>query len=103
MMRGFKIEKKNDGDDEMSDCEPLRGKRVECPEYLDMDGFDFAAVKSAVRGLIKYHEDKIKNMIEHIEAREYSERDINEMIRWIQAEYYAIQNIEEWFEDVING
>jgi len=41
-------------------CEPLRGKRVQCPEYLDMDGFDYEAVKSAVEFYKKYRYDAMK-------------------------------------------
>ena len=40
----------------MSDCEPLQGKRVQYPEYLDMDGFNFndVDVASACKFYKKY-------------------------------------------------
>jgi len=82
--------------------EPLKGKRVwyrdMIPAYTEDD------IKSAVAGLIKFHEDRIEELIERIV--EYSDWSISDetycdLLREIKKEYESIMAIEHWLEDVI--
>jgi hypothetical protein len=97
--------------------EPLKGKEM----YWDSDKgdsfpfFEPSDVKSAVSGLIKFHEDRIEKLIKTMET--YNVKSIDDMIRdddigpdtvWaigimnmINNEYESINAIEHWLEDVI--
>jgi hypothetical protein len=80
---------------------PLKGKRVQCPEYLDADCFDYEDLKSAVAGLIKFHEDRIEELIKLIETSEANFEEVNITLNLIKFEYESIMAIEHWLEDVI--
>ena len=85
-------------------CEPLRGKRKELNKHLetidDNDGdlFDFDDVKSAVEGLIKYHEDEIERIIE---TPHYTTAMNAWAMAQIRVHYRELQLIQHWFWDVI--
>jgi len=62
-------------------------------------------VKSAVTGLIKFHEDRIEKIIHQLETT--WEKDVNlyssieDELEKILSDYESIMAIEHWLEDVI--
>jgi len=76
-------------------CEPLRGKR-----YQQSDEIEIKYVKSAVEGLIKYHEERIEIAIETIEGEPYHPT-MRGVLDFINHEYNALMQIEHWMEDVL--
>lgn len=86
-------------------CEPLRGKIEEFQDhYIHFKADD---IKSAVKGLIKYHEDKIEHMIKHLQESEiklqYPKNKMLEIsaLKALKNEYNVINAIELWLEDAI--
>jgi len=80
-------------------CEPLRGKR-----YQQSDEIEIKYVKSAVEGLIRYHEAKIEELIKKIDqtAMQYDYMKwIDTYVHYIKREYEDIMVIEHWLEDVL--
>ena len=97
-------------------CELLRNKGLE--DSINRDSkpsFMYKDVKSAVEGLIKYHEDVIESLIEIMKMKFIKSRcnykltsDNTKVYTGIQGtlaslhrEYSAINAIELWLEDVI--
>jgi hypothetical protein len=89
--------------------EPLRGKKVTKYATPDEEWFEVESVKSAVEGLIKYHEDIIEDLVK--ECLEPKAEAFNnslspfifesKLLLLIGLQYEAIQNIEHWMEDAI--
>ena len=90
--------------------EPLKGKELlggftvsktiaDAPEELPF--FDKDDVKSAVAGLIKFHEDRIEELIRLIEISDANFEEMNITLNLIKFEYESIMAIEHWLEDVI--
>ena len=83
-------------------CEPLRGKTKEADEVNDYDAltecFTKKDVKSAVEGLIKYHEDEIERIIE---TPHYTTAMNAWAMAQIRLHYRELQLIQHWFWDVI--
>jgi len=86
-------------------CEPLREKIHESQEGYPIGNpfiyFEPDDIKSAVEGLIKYHESIIEDFIQNLENKNWSERDKQIIVNTIEIEYDHLMNIEKWFEDVI--
>ncbi len=64
------------------------------------------AVKSALEGVIKYHEEKIKRIIVGLECMKTDdirmEATIDFMIvQMLESEYESVMILEHWLEDVI--
>jgi hypothetical protein len=93
-----------EGENKMS--EPLKEK-ISFDEMFgaSIHYFDYEDIKSAVEGLIKFHEDRIEELIQTL--IEKSERFKDEPFpTWIETEkiikeYESIMAIEHWLEDVI--
>jgi len=87
--------------------ERLKGRiiQIDCTtgkEQYDPGGghFDLSDTKSAVKGLIEYHEDTIEILIEDLKKSitdNWIEKDLLE----IKKEYKLIMIIQHWFEDAI--
>lgn len=78
-------------------CEPLRGKRLK----LGVEGdFYESDVVSAVKGLIKFHEERIEVAIEVMTGEPWHPT-MNGVFNFIEYEYEAINAIELWLEDVL--
>ena len=87
-------------------CEPLRGKICDNDghykssyeeEYIKYaNKFKVVDVKSAVEGLIKFHEDKINYLL-----KDCTEDDWLITLTFVEEEYESIMAIEKWVEDVI--
>ena len=92
-------------------CEPLKGKRINNIDvgFKTDDEFYFRRndIKSAVEGLIKYHEDKIEHMIKHLQEVEiklhYPKNKMLETAasKALKNEYKSLNAIELWLEDAI--
>jgi len=80
-------------------CEPLKDKIVYAynSDYQELE----ECLQSAVKGLIKYHEDIIETLIKGLS--DCSEEDCYTRLLFneIEIEYYALQVIEYWLEDAI--
>lgn len=92
-------------------CEPLRGSKQNNDDWHSdsvthcKEGFFYVSkVKSAVKGLIKHHEDIIEEKIKAIDntamAYDYY-KWIDAYMLSIKKEYENIQVIEHWLEDAI--
>lgn len=85
-------------------CEPLRGKKHELnPGDEILSGLyviDADDVKSAVEGLIQWHEEVIENCISALENSTHLPY-MDFLWEELQNHYKSIQAIEHWFEDVI--
>ena len=80
-------------------CEQLREKMRTLPEQpYDFDFFNFDNVKSAVEGLIKYHENSIERIIE---TTHYTEMEEIWAMAMIKHHIEEMQVIEYWMEDAI--
>ena len=98
-------------------CEPLRGKnwdfvndgyeawitKTDYSDSIDHDTEIFlkSDVKSAVVGIINYHEDIIEDFIINLESVVWSDKYRQIIVDMIGIQYDAIMNIEHWLEDVI--
>ena len=93
---------------------PLKGKirKLTNDDYDEGGGYklspsetEFARtkdIKSAVDGLIKFHEDKIEALIKEMQNEDKYELLITSVIsKIIDIEYESIMAIEHWLEDVI--
>jgi len=86
-------------------CEPLKGKIDGCGRFA------YVYVKSAVKGLIKYHEERLEYYIDSLKLvdppssdsydDEYNEKLLNGLLSAIQREYTDINAIEYWLEGAI--
>jgi hypothetical protein len=80
--------------------EPLKGKLGYIHALKSLYGDNRVVfenqLKSAVEGLIKFHEDRIDNMIKNLENNV-----IVVGLEMIIHEYESIMAIEHWLEDVI--
>jgi len=91
--------------------EPLKGKGLyccgkgltECDTLQKFDAENMVLnddIKSAVEGLIKFHEDRIEELIKDVkDFRTVYWEDI--ILAMIKIEYESIMAIEHWLEDVI--
>jgi hypothetical protein len=81
--------------------EPLKDKRKDLILYHgEYSGvvYKYGDIKSAVAGLIKFHEDKIEKLVESLKLeKKWSKLILN----YIEIEYESIMAIEHWLEDVI--
>jgi hypothetical protein len=94
--------------------EPLKGKirKLTNDDYDEGGGYklspsetEFARkkdIKSAVEGLIQFHEDRIEELIKEMQNEDKYELLITSVIsKIIDIEYESIMAIEHWLEDVI--
>jgi len=95
--------------------EPLKGKHDELISKNSLDkkatdckvGFvegiakSFECFKSAVEGLIKFHEDRIEIAIVELEGEPWHPT-MKSVFDFIDYEYESIIAIEHWLEDVIS-
>ena len=58
-------------------------------------------IKSAVSGLIKFHEDRIEELIIELEKQYEDYIEVEELTEKINIEYESIKAIEHWLDDVI--
>jgi len=79
-------------------CEPLRGKGCKDFDTGETVAFLKKNVKSAVEGLIKYHEDEIERIIE---TPHYTTAMNAWAMAQIRLHYRELQLIQHWFWDVI--
>lgn len=79
--------------------EPLKGKTR---YYLDAISIHHDKdIKSAIEGLIKFHEDRIEKLIKDCKTMDDDILFLSHYIEYIDKEYESIMAIEKWMEDVI--
>jgi len=85
--------------------EPLKGK---LPGF-EPNSYTKEQIKSAVEGLIKFHEDRIEELIYKLETIKIGIKDnqltwgqSDEMWSEINFHFESIMAIEHWLEDVIS-
>lgn len=76
----------------------IRGQMVDV--YQDEPRFKKSVLVSAVKGLIKFHEERIETAIRVISDEPWHPSMIN-VFRLIDREYESINAIEHWLEDAI--
>lgn len=92
-------------------CEPLINKIMkEKHDDIPVSGFEHFSkddVESAVKGIIKYHEDNIESIISRISELEIkndlgkSKVAFNLLMAMLYIEYESIMAIEYWLEDAL--
>ena len=92
--------------------EPLKGKRVQCEEYLNADCFDYKDIKSAVEWFLEWHGAPITFLQIHPQYEEelnnkvLEDNWITQLEHHIAGHHTIIHDFNRWlinkaFEDVI--
>jgi len=86
--------------------EPLKGKRIDVSLHtIPIYAYYEKDIKSAVKGLIKFHNDRIEKLIRELRLYGENNQDDKEARiqykNWIDREYESIMEIEYWMEDAI--
>lgn len=76
----------------------IRGQMVTV--YQDEPRFKKSVLVSAVKGLIKYHEERIEIAIKTITGKPWHP-SMNNVFIFIEREYESLNAIEHWLDDVI--